>query len=195
MGPRLVILGTIFGAILLSLFLTTINAEASLSSSLPPAGDTMSAAPPIIAPASDESQGCAVSDRFPGSVLQWCELITKYANKRGISPDLIAALILQESGGDPGAISSSGAVGLMQVMPSDGRAASFLCAGGPCFTGRPSTQELLDPEANIAFGTKLLAGLFSRNGDLREALKSYGPMDMGYGYADKVLTLYRQFGK
>jgi len=44
---------------------------------------------------------------------------------------LIAAVILQESGGDPSAYSSSGAVGLMQVMPRDGIAAEFMCVNGP----------------------------------------------------------------
>jgi len=138
---------------------------------------------------------CAVSSRFPPVILQWCELITRYADKRGLPPDLVAALIWQESGGDPLAYSRSGAVGLMQVMPRDGLAASFTCINGPCFGSRPTTQELQDPEYNIAYGTKLLAGLLGRHGDLREALKFYGPKDVGYYYADKVFGLFRRYGE
>lgn len=81
----------------------------------------------------------------------------------------------------------------MQVMPRDGKAASFMCKNGPCFANRPSSAELYDPEFNIKFGTKMLAGLISREGNIRDALKSYGPMDVGYYYADIVLGLYEQY--
>jgi len=137
---------------------------------------------------------CPLSDRFPPGILRWCEPIRAYAGKRGLPPDLVAALILQESGGNPSAFSSSGAVGLMQVMPSDGPAASFMCINGPCFASRPSTRELKDPDFNIAYGTKMLASLLGRHGDLREALRSYGPEDVGYYYADKVLGIYQRLG-
>jgi soluble lytic murein transglycosylase-like protein len=127
--------------------------------------------------------------------VQWCKLITAKAEQTGLDPDLIAALIWQESGGDPLAYSKSGAVGLMQVMPRDGLAANFTCANGPCFASRPSTEELQDPEYNLHYGTGMLAGLVKRLGSLREALKAYGPMDVGYYYADKVLAIYKQYGK
>jgi hypothetical protein len=146
--------------------------------------------------ASDQSaENCRVSDQFPGKIRRWCGTITKYAGKRGLPPDLVAALILQESGGNPSAYSNSGAVGLMQVMPRDGIAASFACASGPCFSNRPSSGELQDPDFNVAYGTKMLAGLVSRHGSLREALKSYGPMNVGYYYADKVLGIYQRYGR
>lgn len=117
-------------------------------------------------------------------------MIVTHAGKYDIDPYLVAAVMLQESDGFPEAISKSGAVGLMQVMPSDGIAASFLCVNGPCFSGRPSTQELLDPEFNINFGTRILAGLVEKHGSVRDALKAYGPYDVGYDYADKVLAIY-----
>jgi len=44
---------------------------------------------------------CEVSNNYPESVLQWCDLITIYAEKFELSPDLIAAMIWQESGGKP----------------------------------------------------------------------------------------------
>jgi len=133
---------------------------------------------------------CKVSSSFPESILQWCDWITQYSEKRGLSPDLIAALIWQESGGNHLAYSKSGAVGLMQVMPSDGIAASFNCINGPCFASRPTTDDLQDPEFNIAYGTKYLAQQLDRHGNLRSALKAYGPMNVGFYYADKVLAIY-----
>jgi hypothetical protein len=137
--------------------------------------------------------GCQVNPKFPEEILQWCGLITKYATKFDVPPDLIGAVIWQESGGDPKAFSHSGAVGLMQVMPSDGIAAGFMCKNGPCFTGRPTTAELYDPEFNLKFGTKMLAGLIRKsNGDWREGLRLYGPMDVGYQYADIVLGHYQR---
>jgi soluble lytic murein transglycosylase-like protein len=106
---------------------------------------------------------------------------------------LIAAVILQESGGNSMAYSSSGAVGLMQVMPRDGLAAQFQCVNGPCFASRPAIAELQDPAYNIEYGTRMLAGLVSRTGEVREALKAYGPMDRGYSYADTVLAIYENY--
>ena len=142
----------------------------------------------------DSGNECRVSQAYPEKVLRWCKLITRYAAKHDLPPDLIAALIWQESGGSPTAYSRSGAVGLMQIMPRDGIAASFKCPNGPCFSKRPTIDELRDPEFNIKFGTRMLAGLFKRQGNLRDALKSYGPMDSGYYYADKVLAIYEHYG-
>jgi soluble lytic murein transglycosylase-like protein len=139
-----------------------------------------------------QTENCAVSLRFPHKVRRWCDLITRYADQHNLSPDLVAAVIWLESGGDPEAVSPSGAVGLMQVMPSDGVSAGFQCANGPCFEHRPSSAELKDPEFNISFGTKLLAGLVTRYGELREALRYYGPPGAGYSYADKVLRIFNQ---
>ncbi len=139
------------------------------------------------------SESCLVSDQFPRKILRWCQTISQHAEKNNLDPDLIAAVILLESGGDKLAYSHSGAVGLMQVMPSDGLAASFVCASGPCFQNRPTIQQLEEPEFNIIYGTRMLAGLLKRNGNLREALRAYGPMDAGYTYADKILALYDRY--
>ena len=98
-----------------------------------------------------------------------------------------------ESGGDEAAYSSSGAVGLMQVMPRDGIAATFECINGPCFASRPTIEELLQPEFNVEYGSQMLAGLVSNLGSPREALKAYGPMDVDYSYADRVLSIYDNY--
>lgn len=166
------------------------SADAAEAVEAPPAGDAP--APREEPPASDDS-ACEVSPRFPEAVYRWCALITRYASENGLDPDLVAALIVQESGGKPDAYSRSGAVGLMQVMPRDGIAASFRCVNGPCFASRPSMAELYDPEFNIRYGTRMLAGLISRRGSVRDGLMAYGPMNVGYSYADKVLAIYERF--
>ena len=138
------------------------------------------------------SSDCSLPS-LPESITQWCGMIETSAAEYGVSPELVAAVMLQESGGQPDVISSSGAVGLMQVMPSDGIAAGFMCVNGPCFASRPSTQELLNPAFNIEYGVRMLAGLLERYGNERDALKAYGPYNVDYYYADKVLNIKGNF--
>ena len=138
---------------------------------------------------------CKLPSIYPASnyqvnwdkVLNFCDSITEIANKYGISPKLIASIIMMESGGDSGAISTSGAVGLMQVMPNDGLSAYLY---GSYFSDRPTTAELLDPTYNIEWGTSHLSSLINTYGGVKEALYHYGPVDVGYDYADKILSLY-----
>lgn len=148
---------------------------------------------PIDADPAGEQGDCPLSSAYPEKVQQWCELIVEFAAAHELPAELIAAVILQESGGNALAYSSSGAVGLMQVMPRDGLAAQFQCVNGPCFASRPTITELQDPAYNIEYGTRMLAGLVSRTGEVREALKAYGPMDRGYSYADTVLAIYENY--
>ena len=131
-----------------------------------------------------------LSVKYPQSIQKWLGEIEYSADKFGLDPNLIAAVMLQESGGQPTVISTSGAVGLMQIMPRDGIASSFICGDNPCFKNRPSINDLLDPNYNIDFGTRLLSGLLKTTGSTRNALKAYGPMDVGYYYADIVLSIY-----
>lgn len=206
-GRTLVIAGATLGSLCLSLVLFFISGpsypvtgfgsspEASSSLSSQAGSTQLDQQSSVISSNTAASGRCRISNKFPDNVRQWCDLITREAEAQGLSPDLIAALIWQESGGDPQAYSRSGAVGLMQVMPNDGIAASFMCKNGPCFTNRPSTSDLKDPSFNVTYGTQLLARLLNRTGDLREALRSYGPMDVGYHYADTVLKLAQQYGQ
>ena len=131
--------------------------------------------------------GCSISLSYPDSIQQWCSLITQYSAENGVDPNLVSAVMLNESAGQPDAYSRSGAVGLMQVMPRDGKASTFVCKNGPCFATRPSMQELFDPAFNVSYGTRMLSELIQHYGDVREALKAYGPKDVGYYYADLVL--------
>lgn len=138
-----------------------------------------------------KSEGCVYQSRYPDAVGHWCTLIETTAAAYGIDPLLIAAVMLVESGGQPEVISHSGAVGLMQIMPCDGIASTFQCINGPCFASRPTIAELMDPEFNVDYGVRMLSGLIKKTGSLRDALKSYGPYDVGYDYADKVLGIFK----
>jgi soluble lytic murein transglycosylase-like protein len=138
--------------------------------------------------------GCLVSNKFPNEILKWCELIDQSSKKYGVPNNLIASVILQESGGNPNAYSTSGAVGLMQIMPKDGIASEFICNfGKPCFENRPTMEELYDPKFNIDYGTRMLANLYKQEGNWKDALFRYGPMDVDYYYADIVLKIWNQY--
>lgn len=141
----------------------------------------------------DNQIRCNLSDAYPESIRQWCTLIESAAQETGLPANLLAALILQESGGSPEITSSSGAVGLMQVMPRDGIAAEFMCVNGPCFASRPTIEELKDPSYNVAYGSQMLAGLYAKYGSFRDALYRYGPMDVGYYYADLVIKIWEEY--
>jgi soluble lytic murein transglycosylase-like protein len=150
--------------------------------------------PEAAQPESSSNGECSLSPAYPAAIQQWCSLIESAASQHNLDPNLIAAVMLQESGGDSNAYSGSGAVGLMQVMPRDGLAAQFICSSGqPCFHNRPSMQELYDPAFNIDYGVRMLAGLINRNGSLRDGLLAYGPMGIGYSYADQILNILANY--
>lgn len=136
---------------------------------------------------------CTISSRYPVEIQQWCELIIKNAETYSIEPNLIAAVMLQESGGNKNAYSNSGAVGLMQIMPKDGIAENFMCINGPCFSNRPTMEELFNPEFNIEYGSRMLNNLYGKYGNWRDTLRAYGPMDVGYQYADIVLSIFENY--
>ena len=87
---------------------------------------------------------------------------------------------------------ADGAVGLMQMMPRDGIAATFNCANGPCFEDRPTIVELQKPEFNISYSADFLARKIAQTGSIRNGLRAYGPAGLDFGYADTVLGIYDQ---
>lgn len=87
-------------------------------------------------------------------------LIRDSAQKEGVSAQLVRAVIDQESGARPCAVSFRGAQGLMQLMPAT--AEQF------------EVRDALDPGQNIEAGTKLLRMLLDRyDNDLSLALSAY----------------------
>jgi soluble lytic murein transglycosylase len=80
--------------------------------------------------------------------------INHYAQNRNLDPALLSAVILEESRFNPQAISSAGARGLMQVLPST---ASQIVQR---IKVRPYSDELLfDPETNLRLGSWYLSSL------------------------------------
>ncbi|MGB9145634.1 MAG: transglycosylase SLT domain-containing protein, partial [Acidobacteriaceae bacterium] len=73
------------------------------------------------------------------------------AEKNGIDPYMVAALIRQETEFNPGAVSNKDAYGLMQLLPSVGRAMAR-DEGVRHFR----TDDLLNPSTNILLGTHYL---------------------------------------
>ncbi len=87
-------------------------------------------------------------------------LISSAAQKQSLDPALIRAVMRQESGFRPCAVSVKGAQGLMQLMPAT--AAQF------------RVEDPFDPRQNVDAGAALLKQLLDRyKGDLRLALVAY----------------------
>ena len=100
---------------------------------------------------------------------------TKHAMLRD-RPQLVLAVIDVESAFDPFAVSSAGAVGLMQVMPF-----------WPSELGL-STRDLIDVELNIRMGVSILAYYLARErGDYVRALGRYNGSLGKRWYPDLVL--------
>lgn len=87
------------------------------------------------------------------------EQIDKAAQKTGLDPALIYAVIKAESSGDRKAVSSAGAKGLMQL--TDGVAKQY------------GVDHVFSASQNIAAGSAYLSDLLNRFGDLRLALAAY----------------------
>jgi soluble lytic murein transglycosylase-like protein len=114
-----------------------------------------------------------------------------------LQPELVAAVIHVESSGNRFAVSTVGAMGLMQLRPTT--AESVAVRAGVAWNG-PET--LFDPVSNVRLGVKYLAELVDRFGDLPTALTAYnwGPTriarqiragaELPVRYSDAVLRVY-----
>lgn len=118
-------------------------------------------------------------------------MILQSAKKYGVDPRLVSAVAETESNYRPDAVSSAGAVGVMQLMPET---ASSL-----------GVQNIYDPSQNIDGGVKYLKEMLSDfNGDVRKAVAAYNagpqavkeyngvpPYAETQNYVNKVLDLYQ----
>lgn len=97
----------------------------------------------------------------------WRDEMREAAQRRGIDPYLVAAVVREESSYYPRAVSRAGARGLMQLMPATAR---LMAPPG----------DLDDPGFNIELGTRFLAGLMREFNDPRLALAAYnaGPKNV-----------------
>ena len=129
------------------------------------------------------------AERLP-SDSAYLDTIQRVAQKYGVDPKLVSAVAEVESGFNPNAVSSAGAVGIMQLMPE---------------TAASLGVNPYDAQQNIEGGTRYLRQLMDAfPGDLRRAVAAYnaGPQTVReyggvppYGetqaYVDSVLDLYR----
>lgn len=96
---------------------------------------------------------------MPQSVRRWWTDITPIAQRHHVDPELVAILILVESGGDPEARSSAGATGLMQLMPATATEVAQQL-GMKDFR----LDRLTDPVTNIELGTAYISQQLARFG-------------------------------
>ena len=89
-------------------------------------------------------------------------------NRYGIATEILLAVIKAESDFDVNAVSSAGAVGLMQVMPRTGREVARDL--NIPWTG---VKTLRDPAINIQLGSEYLHRMFRRFGHADNALAAY----------------------
>ena len=134
------------------------------------------------------SLNSGVADRYD-------DLITEASKKHGVSFSLLKALIKIESDFNPRAISSAGAVGLMQIMPENIRARNI--------------KDPFDPLENIMGGARYLKHLITRfDGKLPMALAAYNagpnvvdrykripPFKETEDFVEKVMKYYSIFKK
>jgi hypothetical protein len=106
----------------------------------------------------DKEKTVVVEYNSSDKVMRWGKEIQHASTKYGIDSAVIAAVIEQESGGNPGALSHAGAIGLMQLMPG---------------TAKGLGINPYDPAQNIEGGTKYLAIQLNRFGSLELALAAY----------------------
>lgn len=141
--------------------------------------------PPAVVSSSAGYSPTSPSPRIPQRVLtgklsdEIKQIIATKAAQYHLDPAIVEAQCLYESNGNPSAISRTGAVGLLQLLPS---------------TAQLTRQQLLDPTTNIDSGCKYLALQLQKFGNYPHALGAYnaGP---GYIYAYRDgKTVQTKFG-
>jgi len=123
------------------------------------------------------------------------DMITEASRRHGISFPLLKAVIKVESDFNPRAVSSAGALGLMQIMPENAKAFRM--------------RDPFDPRENILTGTQYFRELLERfNGKLQLALAAYNagptvvnkynsipPIKETEDYVEMVMKYFHHFKK
>lgn len=101
--------------------------------------------------------------------LAWWDTVLRWAGAYGVDPYLVLAVIREESGFSPTAVSSSDARGLMQLLPSTAR---WIAEDKLRIPYREA--DLASPDHNIRLGTWYLRHLLDQfEGDLAWAVAAY----------------------
>jgi soluble lytic murein transglycosylase len=103
--------------------------------------------------------------RYP---LEYRAIVKGHARNYRLEPALLAAVIYTESKFHADATSKSGAIGLMQLLPSTAEGIA-VHTGGSKF----ETEDLYNPEINVRYGAWYLRHLLDKYGDEHEALAAY----------------------
>ena len=103
--------------------------------------------------------------RYP---LRYEAIVRTHARNHDLPPTLLAAVIYTESKFDADARSSSGAIGLMQLLPDTAMGIAVNTEGH-----RFRVSDLYNPEINVRYGSFYLRRLLLKYGDERLALAAY----------------------
>lgn len=126
--------------------------------------------------------------KYPYNYLDY---ISAFSAEYGLEPFFVLSVIRCESSFDPNAVSSRGAVGLMQIMPETGKWIAHKLD-----MDRSYKEELLyDPETNIRFGCWYLHFLNGRfHNDSKSVICAY---NAGHGTVEKWLDsdVYSENGR
>ncbi|MFC6276329.1 murein transglycosylase domain-containing protein [Psittacicella hinzii] len=87
-----------------------------------------------------------IKNHLSARAKQYAPLVYKYANQYKVDPRLMFAIMEIESAFNPYAKSSSGAIGLMQIVPRTAGTDVYKYLG---YSGQPSQKYLYNPENNI----------------------------------------------
>ena len=110
---------------------------------------------------------------------QFNAMIATHAQANGVPEALVHRVIVRESRYQPGVIGRGGAMGLMQIKLATAR--------GLGYTG--TAEGLRDPNTNLTYGVKYLAGAYrAAHGDHTRSVHYYAS---GYYYAAKQQRLQR----
>ena len=110
---------------------------------------------------------------------EYAAYVETYSQAYGVPEALVYAVIRTESSFDSGAVSSAGAVGLMQMMPD-----TFTWLTDEILFDHLESGMLYDPETNVKYGTYLLSRFYDRYGDWELTLAAYNG---GVGNVDEWL--------
>ena len=108
------------------------------------------------------------------------EMIDDIATRSGVDPNIVKAIIKEESNGNPNAVGDGGeSIGLMQIQPKHHKKRME----------ELGIVSLFDPQENIIVGCNILAELYDKYGNYEDALSVYnsGNTEDGKAYAERIL--------